>query len=97
MVPICLPEDYVDTDIPSLLNKLDPVVVGWGATQTYGLAETVLRQATVPMVSQAQCSNAYSGVNVNIGDTKICAGNGGTDTCNGDSGGPLLADKLGDR
>ena len=72
-------------------------MVGWGATQTYGLAETVLRQATVPMVSQCQCSNAYSGVNVNIDDTKICAGVGGTDTCNVDSGGPLLADKLGDR
>ena len=28
---------------------------------------------------------------------QVCAGVGGTDTCNGDSGGPLLADKLGDR
>ena len=25
----------------------------------------------------------------------MCAGKGGRDTCNGDSGGPLLADQLG--
>ena len=70
-------------------------------------------QASVPMVSGDRCSAAYSGVNVEIGDNKVsrrrergvimmsvcqvCAGVGGTDTCNGDSGGPLLADKLGDR
>ena len=80
-----------------LLSSLDPVVVGWGATQTYGPAETVLRQATVPMVTSLQCRDSYSGVEVSIDETKLCAGQGGTDTCNGDSGGPLLADRLGDR
>jgi len=97
IVPVCLPEDYVDTDLASLLSSLEPVVVGWGATQTYGPAETVLRQATVPMVTRGQCSAAYSGVEVSIDETKVCAGQGGTDTCNGDSGGPLLADRLGGR
>ena len=29
------------------------------------------------------------------GDTKLCAGNGQVDTCNGDSGGALLSDKQG--
>ena len=29
------------------------------------------------------------------GDTKICAGNGQVDTCNGDSGGALLANNAG--
>ena len=72
----------------------------------------LILQASVPMVSGDRCSAAYSGVNVEIGDNKVssecdvimisavcqvCAGVGGTDTCNGDSGGPLLADKLGDR
>merc|ERR1719445_2041782 len=95
--PICLPDDYEDQDLVALLNSLDPVVVGWGATQTYGPAETVLRQATVPLVTRGQCSAAYSGVEVSIDETKVCAGQGGTDTCNGDSGGPLLADRLGGR
>merc|ERR1712227_374546 len=61
--PICLPDEYADQDLVALLNSLDPVVVGWGATQTYGPAETVLRQATVPLVTQASCAQSYSGVN----------------------------------
>ena len=70
--PICLPDEYADQDLVALLNSLDPVVVGWGATQTYGPAETVLRQATVPLVTQASCAQSYSGVNVNIGQNKVC-------------------------
>ena len=78
-----------------------------------GCIRDYLFQASVPMVSGDKCSAAYSGVNVEIGDNKVseviskmsdecplcqvCAGVGGTDTYNGDSGGPLLADKLGNR
>jgi hypothetical protein len=32
---------------------------------------------------------------VRAGDTKLCAGNGQVDTCNGDSGGALLSDVIG--
>jgi len=94
--PVCLPDEYEGLDIEEVLNDKEPVVVGWGATFTYGGAETTLRQATVPVVTKKQCKAAYNGVNVNIGDTKICAGKGRRDTCSGDSGGPLLADHLGD-
>ena len=73
------------------------MVVGWGATQSYGPAERRLRQARVEMVSGETCRQAYQDINVNIGDTKVCAGTGTTDTCNGDSGGPLLADNVGQR
>ena len=71
IAPICLPDDYVDTDLLDLLSKLDPVVVGWGATKTFGFSETVLRQAEVPLVSNSDCAQSYSGVNVEIGDTKV--------------------------
>ena len=98
--PVCLPDDYVETDLVSVLTSpgdQDPVVVGWGATHSYGPAETRLRQATVPVVSREDCREAYQDIDVNIGDNKICAGRGTTDTCNGDSGGPLLADNRGHR
>ena len=49
------------------------------------------------MVTKKDCKAAYEGVNVAIGDTKVCAGKGVSETCSGDSGGPLLADHLGDR
>jgi secreted trypsin-like serine protease len=29
-----------------------------------------------------------------VGDNKLCAGGGIHDTCNGDSGGPLLSNKI---
>ena len=44
------------------------------------------------MVSQQTCANAYSAISrVTIGQDKVCAGDGTRDTCNGDSGGALLA------
>ena len=41
---VYLPDDYTDADLPSLLGDLDPVVVGWGATRTFGPAQTILHQ-----------------------------------------------------
>ena len=34
-------------------------MVGWGATQSYGPAETRLRQARVELVSPEDCSRDY--------------------------------------
>ena len=44
IAPVCLPDDYTDAALPSLLQDLDPVVVGWGATRTFGPAQKVLHQ-----------------------------------------------------
>ena len=44
---MCLPDDYVGSDLVSLLasgGSHQPVVVGWGATHSYGPAETRLRE-----------------------------------------------------
>jgi len=46
ITPVCLPDAYTDTELPLLLKDLAPVVVGWGATRTFGPAQTVLHQVS---------------------------------------------------
>ncbi len=50
-----------------------------------------LKVATVPQVPLRRCKAAYSEATI-IGDRQICAGSiwQGEDSCNGDSGGPLM-------
>lgn len=71
-------------------------IVGWGAT-AYDNNQptnfpTILQEADLPIVSNKTCNQpeSYDGT---IRDDQICAGfaAGGTDTCGGDSGGPLMA------
>ena len=67
----------------------EPVtVIGWGLTSEGGSASDVLRQVSVAVVSQNECSEAYA-----LTENMICAGlpEGGKDSCQGDSGGPLMA------
>jgi secreted trypsin-like serine protease len=71
----------------------DPaVIIGWGA-ESYG-AQTIpddLKEAEVPIVSDADCQTAYGTTLQFDPATSVCAGNllGGEDSCQGDSGGPL--------
>ena len=61
---------------------------GWGTTSEGGsLSDTPLR-VSLPVVSNADCSQAYPG---DITNGMMCAGytSGGRDACQGDSGGPL--------
>jgi trypsin len=65
-------------------------VIGWGdqADGAEDYADT-LRQVSVPLRSEASCSEAYGdGVNGNM----FCAGlrQGGKDSCQADSGGPIF-------
>jgi secreted trypsin-like serine protease len=62
-------------------------IIGWGTTEQGGLSDQLL-QATVPMTSDASCSDAWGSEFLNA--TMVCAGGGDTDTCGGDSGGPLM-------
>ena len=67
----------------------EPVtVIGWGLTSEGGSASDVLRQVSVAVVGQEECSQAYA-----LTENMICAGfpEGGRDSCQGDSGGPLMA------
>ena len=69
--PVCLPDQYRGRDLETVLAAPEPVVVGWGATHTYGGAEDKLRQTTVPVVGRTECKEAYRGISVNIGNTKV--------------------------
>merc|ERR1712126_360513 len=64
-------------------------VSGWGTTSEGGSLGRVLQKVDVPVVSDAECRDAYG--QSDIADSMICAGleKGGKDSCQGDSGGPL--------
>ncbi|MEI6689020.1 MAG: serine protease [Thermoleophilia bacterium] len=65
-------------------------IAGWGLTSASGGTTEVLLTASVPIVSDAECSTSDQ---VSIGEAQamVCAGfaAGGIDSCQGDSGGPL--------
>jgi hypothetical protein len=69
-------------------------IIGWGTTRFHGPESDVLLEAQVPIISDADCDNAYG--NEFDSQTMVCAYDGQHDTCQGDSGGPLLVpDDLG--
>jgi trypsin len=79
-------------DAASLWAPGSPVdISGWGTTSDGPFADTedTLRAATVFVVSDPSCSDAY-GSDFDA-DTMVCAAAPGRDTCAGDSGGPLQA------
>ncbi|CAF1542168.1 unnamed protein product [Adineta ricciae] len=74
----CLP---VDTSLPTLDQHV--VIVGWGRTTVNGSQPDELQQAVVqvlPPISSCVVSSAV----------QFCAGYMTTDTCRGDSGGPVM-------
>ncbi|EGZ29928.1 hypothetical protein PHYSODRAFT_469077, partial [Phytophthora sojae] len=68
-------------------------VLGWGRTETSGsLGSPMLMQLTTPVISNAECGKFEKYVG-RVTEGMLCAGTGeGEDTCNGDSGGPLIVD-----
>lgn len=70
-------------------------IIGWGKVNSTDITgSSILREAKVPLVNRKTCQNAF---NYQIHETQVCAGSkhGGTDSCAGDSGGPLLCPKIG--
>ncbi|HWU06266.1 MAG TPA: serine protease [Streptomyces sp.] len=70
-------------------------VYGWGDTTGYGAYASGLRAATVRVLPDSDCTQAYPGGTQGAYDASsmLCAGDiaGGRDACQGDSGGPLVA------
>lgn len=78
------------------LSQVDGTVIGWGVTGFSNPSPSQLQQASVPIVSNTVCNEAYTRSslyhNPPITSGMMCAGyiEGNRDTCFGDSGGPLM-------
>ncbi|CAN8011995.1 unnamed protein product [Ixodes pacificus] len=87
--PICTPQ-VSQLDRNTVVNTTG-VVAGWGRTTYNGESSSDLREVSLPIVSNQECSRVFKDV-VKITDGMICAGDitGKKDACQGDSGGPLM-------
>lgn len=85
--PACLPQK----DTPQKPGT-ECVISGWGKTASNSRTQTDCLQTTnVPLLGNDDCQRMYDETSRSISKGMMCAGfaDGGTDTCNGDSGGPL--------
>ncbi|RVE45251.1 hypothetical protein evm_010103 [Chilo suppressalis] len=90
--PICLPTSDVSTS--AQLSNLTVHVAGWGK-MSWNIQNSALKQyVNVPIVDVQNCQNAYSAKispTPQLWSKQLCAGGKrGKDSCNGDSGGPLM-------
>jgi len=86
MRPVCLPENTSNQ-----YEGVTATVTGWGRLSSGGSTPSTLQEVNVNVISNAQCSNSYSGIT----SVNICAAAPGKDSCQGDSGGPLIAPENG--
>jgi secreted trypsin-like serine protease len=66
---------------------ISATIIGWGKDE-HGALQKQLREAQVPMIDDPTCATIWSSSFDPA--TMVCAGGGVSDTCNGDSGGPLM-------
>lgn len=88
VVPICMPPDNMD-----FLGKM-AIVTGWGRLEYGGGVPNILHQVSVPVMENDVCQALFkkSGHKKTIRKSFLCAGyeKGEKDSCEGDSGGPLM-------
>ncbi|XP_059142680.1 plasminogen-like [Physella acuta] len=73
-------------------NKQLCTIVGWGKIKNqHQYGSDSLQEARIPVVRHQKCRKVFE---YNITSSQVCAGfkRGGTDSCAGDSGGPLLCE-----
>ncbi|KAF5305580.1 hypothetical protein FQA39_LY01671 [Lamprigera yunnana] len=83
--PICLPGP---TDRAAIGSEL--WVSGWGRTE-YSKNSPMKLKVKLPIVANNQCANTFRRAGVTLSAAQLCAGGErNKDSCNGDSGGPLM-------
>ncbi|XP_057380414.1 serine protease filzig-like [Daphnia carinata] len=92
IVPICLPST---SDGDFVGKKAE--VTGWGKLSHNGPTPGVLYEVDVPIISNPECHDMFkkAGHEKRILDSFVCAGysEGKKDSCEGDSGGPLMYER----
>ncbi len=79
------------TNVDALTSGASLKVIGWGLTSNSALSPaTQLQEASVPLVDQQTCTAVYASKDLTLPSNVVCAGGGSTDSCFGDSGGPLF-------
>jgi len=63
------------------------VITGWGQTASIGGIPEILQQATMTVLTNADCIGTWGALSIN--DGHICVSAPGRSACSGDSGGPL--------
>ncbi|CAG9769232.1 unnamed protein product [Ceutorhynchus assimilis] len=81
--PICL----LDEEAPEVKKYY---ISGWGKTETEQSSKVKLRVDLVPY-ERERCKDQFQVLDLEINESQICAGGEKSkDSCNGDSGGPLM-------
>ncbi|XP_044745027.1 serine proteinase stubble isoform X2 [Coccinella septempunctata] len=88
IIPVCVPQ----TD-ENFVGRT-AYVTGWGRLYEDGPLPSVLQEVSVPVINNSVCESMYrsAGYIEHIPHIFICAGwrRGGFDSCEGDSGGPMV-------
>lgn len=83
-------KQHVDLDIGGTQGEgLRLTALGWGRTNLGTFADELQQMSGFVMISNQQCNLnvVYNGL---LKDSMLCADGGAVDTCEGDSGGPLI-------
>ncbi|CAH2292934.1 complement factor D [Pelobates cultripes] len=85
-----MPFQKEDVDIPEGTRCL---VSGWGQIRLTGKRPDTLNEVLVTVISRDQC-NRRDYYDNELTDNMMCAGEKGKDSCEGDSGGPLICNSV---
>ncbi|XP_036669472.2 serine proteinase stubble isoform X2 [Drosophila suzukii] len=95
IIPVCVP----DND-ENFIGQT-AFVTGWGRLYEDGPLPSVLQEVAVPVINNTICESMYrsAGYIEHIPHIFICAGwkKGGYDSCEGDSGGPMVLQREADK